>query len=70
MRSTNFDCSPLRDIYYIDPAYFRSQQTVNGVVDDLAFTIGVDRAALNVVSPSLAHPAMRVEIKPLMAIHP
>ena len=39
-----------RDIYYIDPVYFRSQGTVNGVVDDLAYTIGVDRAALNVVS--------------------
>ncbi|OQD88285.1 hypothetical protein PENANT_c004G10576 [Penicillium antarcticum] len=37
-----------RDIYYIDPQYFRSQQTVNGVIDDLVYTIGVDRAALNV----------------------
>ena len=40
----------LRDIYYIDPAYFRSQDVVDSIVDDLAYTIGVDRAALNVVS--------------------
>lgn len=40
-----------RDIYYIDPAYFRSQATVDTVIDDLAYTIGVDRAALSVVSP-------------------
>ncbi|KAJ6097571.1 hypothetical protein N7499_001945 [Penicillium canescens] len=37
-----------RDIYYIDPRYFRSQRTVDGVIDDLVYTIGVDRAALNV----------------------
>ncbi|OQD72816.1 hypothetical protein PENDEC_c019G03401 [Penicillium decumbens] len=37
-----------RDIYYIDPAYFRSQDTVDTVIDDLAYTIGVDRGALNV----------------------
>ncbi|KAJ5689379.1 hypothetical protein N7462_003771 [Penicillium macrosclerotiorum] len=36
------------DIYYIDTAYFRSQETVNGIIDDIAYTIGVDRAALNV----------------------
>lgn len=40
-----------RDIYYIDPEYFRSQTIVDGVIDDLAYTIGVDRAALNVVRP-------------------
>jgi meiotic recombination protein SPO11 len=39
-----------RDIYYIDPAYFQSQATVNSVIDDLAYTIGVNRLALNVVS--------------------
>ncbi|KAJ5134412.1 hypothetical protein N7526_005777 [Penicillium atrosanguineum] len=37
-----------RDIYYIDPAYFRSQDTVDTVIDELAYTIGVDRGALNV----------------------
>lgn len=41
---------PPRDIYYIDPAYFRSQDTVDTVIDELAYTIGVDRGALNVVS--------------------
>ncbi|KAJ5672696.1 Winged helix-turn-helix transcription repressor DNA-binding [Penicillium longicatenatum] len=37
-----------RDIYYINPAYFRSQHVVDSIVDDLAYTIGVDRTALNV----------------------
>ncbi|KAJ5785973.1 Winged helix-turn-helix transcription repressor DNA-binding [Penicillium pulvis] len=37
-----------RDIYYTDPAYFRSQHVVDRIVDDLAYTIGVDRAALNI----------------------
>ncbi|KAJ5379022.1 hypothetical protein N7509_012141, partial [Penicillium cosmopolitanum] len=37
-----------RDIFYIDPAYFQSQATVNSVIDDLAYTIGVNRLALNV----------------------
>ncbi|KAJ5913222.1 Winged helix-turn-helix transcription repressor DNA-binding [Penicillium tannophilum] len=37
-----------RDIYYIDPAYFKSQHVVDKIVDDLAYTIGVDRAALNI----------------------
>ncbi|KAI2793844.1 hypothetical protein POX_a00431 [Penicillium oxalicum] len=41
-----------RDIYYIDPAYFKSQQTVNTIIDDLAFTIGVDRTFLNVEAAS------------------
>jgi hypothetical protein len=40
----------LRDIYYVDPAYFQSQAMVNSVIDDLAYTIGVNRLALNVVS--------------------
>ena len=38
-----------RDIYYNDPACFGSQRVVDMVVDDIAHTIGVDRAALNVV---------------------
>ncbi|OQE19574.1 hypothetical protein PENSTE_c015G00811 [Penicillium steckii] len=37
-----------RDIYYIDPAYFQTQTTINNVVDDIAYTIGVNRLALNV----------------------
>ncbi|KAJ5947511.1 hypothetical protein N7466_000526 [Penicillium verhagenii] len=37
-----------RDIFYIDPAYFKSQHIVDRIVDDLAYTIGVDRMALNV----------------------
>lgn len=38
-----------RDIYYNDPACFGSQRVVDMVVDDIAHTIGMDRAALNVV---------------------
>ncbi|KAI2711866.1 hypothetical protein CBS147332_5502 [Penicillium roqueforti] len=37
-----------RDIYYIDPEFFRVQCTVDRIVDDLAYTIGVNRTALNV----------------------
>lgn len=47
-----------RDIYYIDPEYFRSQDTVDAVIDELAYTIGVGRGALNVVS--LRHDARTV----------
>ncbi|KAJ5906763.1 uncharacterized protein N7473_003679 [Penicillium subrubescens] len=52
-----------RDIYYIDPAYFKSQQTIDGVVDDLAFTIGVDRAAMNVEAASKGLVAGRFRLK-------
>ncbi|KAJ5958766.1 Winged helix-turn-helix transcription repressor DNA-binding [Penicillium vulpinum] len=37
-----------RDIYYIDPEFFRVQSVVDRIVDDLAYTIGVNRTALNV----------------------
>ncbi|KAJ6186064.1 Winged helix-turn-helix transcription repressor DNA-binding [Penicillium mononematosum] len=37
-----------RDIYYIDPEFFRKQCIVDRIVDDLAYTIGVNRTALNV----------------------
>ncbi|OQE40205.1 hypothetical protein PENCOP_c006G07878 [Penicillium coprophilum] len=37
-----------RDIYYIDPDFFRVQSVVDRIVDDLAYTIGVNRTALNV----------------------
>lgn len=38
-----------RDIYYSDPIYFGSQRVVDTLVDDIAYTIGVSRAALHVV---------------------
>ncbi|KAL2010459.1 hypothetical protein VTN00DRAFT_6266 [Thermoascus crustaceus] len=38
-----------RDIYYNDPVYFGSQRVVDTLVDDIAYTIGVDRAALHVL---------------------
>ncbi|KAL3459844.1 meiotic recombination protein spo11 [Aspergillus heterothallicus] len=37
-----------RDIYYSDPAAFESQQIVDTLVDDIAYTIGVSRSDLNV----------------------
>ncbi|QRD90412.1 meiotic recombination protein spo11 [Aspergillus flavus] len=40
--------SKSRDIYYSDPACFGTQRIVDTIVDDLAYTIGVDRSALNV----------------------
>ncbi|KAJ9265472.1 hypothetical protein DTO212C5_6665 [Paecilomyces variotii] len=41
-----------RDIYYSDPIYFGSQRVVDTLVDDIAYTIGVDRAALHVTAAS------------------
>ncbi|KAE8351755.1 Spo11/DNA topoisomerase VI subunit A [Aspergillus coremiiformis] len=37
-----------RDIYYSDPSCFKNQKVVDTIIDDLAYTIGVDRSALNV----------------------
>ncbi|TVY87160.1 Meiotic recombination protein, partial [Lachnellula willkommii] len=39
-----------RDIYYRDPELFMRQAVVNRYVDDLAYTLGVERDALNVVA--------------------
>ncbi|MCJ1354521.1 MAG: hypothetical protein MMC33_004510 [Icmadophila ericetorum] len=39
-----------REVYYRDPALFVHQGTVDRCIDDLAFTFGVRRAALNVVA--------------------
>ncbi|KAK5119873.1 hypothetical protein LTR85_007199 [Meristemomyces frigidus] len=39
-----------RDIYYRDPALFGSQAHVDRYVDDIAFTFGVPRSALNVAA--------------------
>jgi hypothetical protein len=41
-----------RNIYYADPALFGSQRIVDRFVDDLAYTLGVQRCALNVVAAS------------------
>ena len=38
-----------RDIYYRDPELFIKQAVVDRCVDDLAYTLGVERDALNVV---------------------
>lgn len=39
-----------RNMYYKDPALFRSQSVVDRYIDIVAYTLGVQRAALNVVS--------------------
>ena len=39
-----------RNIYYKDPALFKTQSTVDYYVDIIAYTFGVSRLALNVVS--------------------
>ncbi|KAK4544162.1 hypothetical protein LTR36_004372 [Oleoguttula mirabilis] len=39
-----------RDIYYRDPALFGSQAHVDRYVDDIAFTFGIPRSALNVAA--------------------
>ena len=45
--SLNLQC---RNIYYKDPALFKTQSTVDYYVDIIAYTFGVSRLALNVVS--------------------
>ena len=45
--SLNLRC---RNIYYKDPALFKTQLTVDYYVDIIAYTFGVSRLALNVVS--------------------
>ncbi|KAE8144853.1 meiotic recombination protein spo11 [Aspergillus avenaceus] len=37
-----------RDIYYSDPNLFGTQKVVDDIVDDVAYTVGLDRSALNV----------------------
>lgn len=39
----------MRNIYYQDPDLFKSQSHVDELVDNLAFTLGVGRNALNIV---------------------
>ncbi|KAI5299740.1 Non-essential glycogen phosphorylase [Ascosphaera pollenicola] len=40
--------STKRDLYYLDPVHFGKQAVVDRYVDDIAFTMGVDRTALHV----------------------
>jgi meiotic recombination protein SPO11 len=39
-----------RNIYYQNTELFREQRVVDALVDDLAFTLGIGRNALNIVS--------------------
>ncbi|KAH8919344.1 DNA topoisomerase IV, alpha subunit [Atractiella rhizophila] len=54
-----------RDIYYHDPALFGSQKTVDTWIDDLAATLAVTRADLNVAaSPKgLLHGPINIDLK-------
>lgn len=55
VESLLFECTQFyiltrhRSIYYDNPDLFGTQQVVDSIVDDIAYTIGVDRAALHVV---------------------
>ncbi|KAI0533332.1 Spo11/DNA topoisomerase VI subunit A [Xylaria digitata] len=49
--STLNECNN-RGIYYQNPELFRSQQYVDELVDDIAFTFGLGRDALNIVAAS------------------
>ncbi|KAI1964030.1 endodeoxyribonuclease [Ophidiomyces ophidiicola] len=52
-----------RDIYYLDPEYFGSQRIVDRYIEDIAYTIGVDRAALHVTAAAKGLTAGRYGIK-------
>ena len=52
-----------RDIYYNDPVCFGSQRVADMGVDDMTYTIGVDRAALNVVWPVIGLQRNRIDMK-------
>jgi len=41
-----------RNIYYQDPGRFGTQEYVDRLIDDVAFTLGVGRDALNIVRPT------------------
>ncbi|EKD19458.1 meiosis-specific topoisomerase Spo11 [Drepanopeziza brunnea f. sp. 'multigermtubi' MB_m1] len=47
---------PKIDIYYREPELFMKQAVVDRYVDDIAYTFGVNRDALNVMSQSLTSP--------------
>jgi hypothetical protein len=49
LRDSILTCS-YRDIYYRDPELFMKQAVVDRYVGDLAYTLGVERDALNVAS--------------------
>lgn len=47
--------SSLRDIYYRDRELFMKQAVVDRYVEDLAYTLEVERDALNIVSLLVPH---------------
>ncbi|KAL8909026.1 MAG: hypothetical protein Q9207_000477 [Kuettlingeria erythrocarpa] len=57
--------SRYRNIYYKDPELFKSQTVVDRYVDILAYTFGIQRAALNVVSLVLLPPC--INLVPLLS---
>lgn len=48
--SWSFDTKLSRDIYYKDVKLFRQQSVVDTIIDDIAYTFGVERGKLNVVA--------------------
>jgi DNA topoisomerase VI subunit A len=52
-----------RSIYYDNPELFGTQSVVNTIVDDIAYTVGVDRAALHVVCTQYAHSKFIPDLK-------
>lgn len=45
---SNYQFVP-RDVYYKDPALFQTQATVDRIIDDIAYSFRLPRAAFNVV---------------------
>lgn len=53
----------LRDLYYRDPELFVKQAVVDRYVDDIAYTFGIERDALNVVcSNNQPHTSVWIKI--------
>lgn len=49
------DLDTNRNVYYQNPQLFKSQAVVDDMVDNLAFTLGVGREDLNIVSQACSH---------------
>lgn len=49
-RLFSYPLTTCRNIYYQNPQLFQSQDYVDRLVDDIAYSFGVGRSALNIVS--------------------
>lgn len=59
-----------RNMYYKDPALFRSQSVVDRYIDIVAYTLGVQRAALNVVSSRIHFSGVFLNIRLIGSLPP